>query len=437
MNLAELNYDELLKTKPYEGDFVFNVNDMTADEYISKITEEMNAIDLSSVPIDKWDIVVTFSLATLEVAGDFFIGDPSFKYSLANKDGKFCRWLNKIHEKASKTNAWWGHKGSPLDYQGPGYRSGDHRVKSIIHDAPLKRAVKSIYDKGESDEDKSKAEKAFDLALLLLDLIGLFMALASISSGKFIDLKLLQDKKDTKGLLKWLVTSDTNQKGTEYEGCNLFVAVVKYLCHMMADFFSRNSLPIPGMSLLTRVEDSKLDRFARNLYAHGMNMRTLVLQGIPVGITELLMSLYIWLRSENNTEDFSEAAWEHKKHKLLLISHGITTAVNVGKVVLTEAPWRLNLVVIARTFQLLWRVIADEAKLTNRHIEKLDAGILKARIESCKTLVLLDRVAYETNNVERMVRALSERTKDTSENIDSILSEVNSEFKSMLRKIGG
>ncbi len=437
MNLEELNYDELLKMKPYEGDLVFNVNGMTADEYIAKITEEMNAIDLSSVPIDKWDIVVTFSLATLEVAGDFFIGDPSFKYSLANKDGKFCRWLNEIHEKASKTNVWWGHKGSPLDYQGPGYRSGDHRVKSIIHDAPLKRVVKSIYDKGESDEDKSKAENAFDLVLLLLDLIGLFMALASISSGKFIDIKLLQDNKDAKGLLKWLVTSDTNQKGTEYEGCNLFVAVVKYLCHMVADFFSRNSLPIPGMSLLTRVEDSKLDRFARNLYAHGMNMRTLVLQGIPVGITELLMSLYIWLRSENNTEDFSEAAWEHKKHKLLLISHGITTAVNVGKVVLTEAPWRLNLVVIARTFQLLWRVIADEAKLTNRHIEKLDAGILKARIESCKTLVLLDRVAYETNNVERMVRALSERTKDTSENIDSILSEVNSEFKSMLRKIGG
>ena len=69
MNLEELNYDELLKMKPYDGDLVFNVNGMTADEYISKITEEMNAIDLSSIPIDKWDIVVTFSLAALEVAG--------------------------------------------------------------------------------------------------------------------------------------------------------------------------------------------------------------------------------------------------------------------------------------------------------------------------------------------------------------------------------
>lgn len=437
MNLEELNYDELLKMKPYDGDLVFNVNGMTADEYISKITEEMNKIDLSSVPIDRWDIVVTFALAVLEVAGDFFIGDPSFQYSLANKDGKFCRWLNEIHEKASKTNAWWGHKGSPLDYQGPGYRSGDHRVKSIIHDAPLKRTVKAIYDKGGSDEDKSKTEKAFDLTLLLLDLIGLFMALASISSGKFIDIKVLQDKNETKGLLNWLVTSDTNQKGTEYEGCNLFVAVVKYLCHMVADFFSRNSLPIPGMSLLTRVEDSKLDRFARNLYAHGMNMRTLVLQGIPVGITELLMSLYIWLRSQNNNEEFSEAAWEHKKHKLLLISHGITTAVNVGKVIITEAPWRLNLVVIARTFQLIWRVASEEARLTNRHIEKLYSGILKARIESCKTLVLLDEAVYETENVDRMLRTLSQRMKETSGDIDSSIAEVDSEFKAMLEKIGG
>ena len=122
---------------------------------------------------------------------------------------------------------------------------------------------------------------------------------------------------------------------------------------------------------------------------------------------------------------------------LALILIAVISAVNVGKVVLTEAPWRLNLVVIARTFQYFWRVIAEEAKLTNRYIEKLDAGILKSRIESCKTLVLLDQAVYETDNVERMLRALSERTKDTSENIDSILSEVNSEFKSMLKKIGG
>ena len=49
----------------------------------------------------------------------------------------------------------------------------------------------------------------------------------------------------------------------------------------------------------------------------------------------------------------------------------------------------------------------------------------------------MDKEVYENDNVERMLHVLSKRTKDTSENIDSILSEVDSEFKSMLKKIGG
>lgn len=438
MNLEELNYDELLKMKPYEGDLVFNVNEMTADEYISKITEEMNAIDLSSVPIDKWDIVVTFALAVLEVAGDFFIGDPSFKYSLANKNGPFCEWLDKFHEKASSTGKWWGHKRSPLDYQGEGYGGGDHRAKSIIHGSPFLRSEKALYDKGKDDkEEKGIVEKTVDWAMLAHDLITFSLAMYSISSGKFIDFRKFPEGEQS--LLKkcFLVVSPTNQKGRPYDSCDVITAFIKYAVHMFADFFSKMSLPLPGFSLLTRIKDSEVEKFALKLYREGMNMRTLALQGIPVGVTELLMSLYVWIRAKDDGEGMSEAAWNHKKKKLLLISHGITTAVNVGKIVITKAPWRLNLVVIARTFQLVWQVTAEEAKVTNRYIEKLDAGILKARIESCKTLVLLDRAVYETDNVERMVRALSERTKNTSENIDSILSDVNSEFKLMLKKIGG
>ena len=206
---------------------------------------------------------------------------------------------------------------------------------------------------------------------------------------------------------------------------------------MVADFCSSSSLPIPGWSLLSHFPNRDIEAFAMKLYRNGMSLRTMALQSVPVALTELLVSLYVWIRSRDGGDEFSEAAWNHRKKKLLLISHGITTAVNVGKVIITEAPWRLNLVVIARTFQLIWQVTSEEAKVTSRYIEKLDAGILKARIESCKTLVLLDRAVYETDNVERMVRALSERTKHTSENIDLILSDVNSEFKLMLKKIGG
>ena len=420
MNLEELNYDELLKKKPYDGDLVFNVNGMTADEYISKITEEMNAIDLSSVPIDKWDIVVTFSLAALEVAGDFFIGDPSFKHSLANKNGPFCKWLDKFHQHQA---------GSPMDYQGDGFSGGAHRAKTFAHDPPLARAIYGA--KADEKGEKGAIKKTYNAALWAHDILCFALAIYSISSGKFIDCTFTKD-----GKYKWIVES-VNQNGNPYDSCNVFVAIVRYLVHMLADFCSSASLPIPGFSLLTHFSDRDVEAFAMKLYRNGMNLRTMAMQGIPVALTELLMSLYIWIRSKGCNGEFSETACEHKKHKLLLISHGITTAVNIGKVIITKAPWRLNLIVIARTFHLVWLVAAEEARLTNRHIEKLDSGILKARLESCKTLVLLDEAVYETENVDRMLRTLSQRMKETSLNIDSSIAELDSEFKTMLEKIGG
>ena len=444
MNLAELNYDELLKMKPYEGDLVFNVNGMTADEYISKITEEMNAIDLSSVPIDKWDIVVTFSLAALEVAGDFFIGDPSFKHSLANKNGPFCKWLKQFHDAPKATDPEWvrkqpewikkvrkflSHNDQAIDSQVFSGSKGEHRAKSFSHDLPVTYFL--YRRRAEEGKELTAIDKAYNASLILHDIFVFALSIWSISSGKYIDFEWGKDG-------SFIPVKDGNWDGEKmYSECNLLVAIIRYVKHMVADVCSSTSLPIPGFSILMHIPDRDLEAFALKLYRNGMNLRTMALQSVPVGVTELLMAVYIWVRSKACKDEYSEEAWEHKKNKLLLIAHGITTAVNVGKVVLTEAPWRLNLVVIARTFQYFWRVIAEEAKLTNRYIEKLDAGILKSRIESCKTLVLLDQAVYETDNVERMLRALSERTKDTSENIDSILSEVNSEFKSMLKKIEG
>lgn len=419
MNLEERD-DELLKAKPYEGGLVFNVNGMSADDYIAKITEEMNAIDLSSVPFDKWDLVVTFSLAILEVAGDFFMGDPGFKHSLANKNGPFCKWLNQFHRHRA---------GSPMDYQGDGFSGGAHRAQTFAHDPPLARAMYGA--KADEKGEKGAVKKTYNAALWAHDILCFALAIYSISSGKFIDCTFTKD-----GKYKWIVES-VNQNGTPYDSCNVFVAVVRYLVHMMADFCSSASLPIPGFSLLTHVPDRDIEAFALKLYRYGMNLRTMALQGIPVALTELLMSLYVWIRAKGCDRAFSETAWGHKKHKLLLISHGITTAVNVGKVVIAEAPWRLNLIIIARTFHLVWLVAAEEARLTNRHLEKLDSGILKARIESCKTLILLDEAVYETENVDRMLHILSKRMDETSATITSSLAEVDSEFKSMLEKIGG
>lgn len=433
MNIEEVDFDELINATSFTSDLAFSLNGMTADEYIAKVTEEINKIDLRAVPVDKWDILVTFLLASLEVAGDFFIGDPEFKHSLANKNGPFCKWLNKFHDKASSTSSWWGHKGSVLDYQGDEIvgSKGAHRGMTFAHDLPLARYLYGAEVKDDDSTAKKTVKHVYNGTLIAHDLLCFSLSLYSICTGKFVDCAF------TKNGTYELIVKSTNQNGTPYDPRNLFVGVVKYMVHMLADFCSSSSLPIPGWSLLTHFPDRDVEAFALKLYRNGMNLRTLALQSVPVGVTELLMSVYIWIRSIDCKEKFSDEAWEHKKNKLLLIAHGITTAVNVGKVIITKSPWRLNLVVIARTVQLLWKVVDEETKLTNDHILKLDSQILRARIESSKTLVLLDELLYETDNLDSVVEELKDRVEvsrrsrevslatldEASANLDKILED--------------
>ncbi len=56
MNSQELeskDYSFLETLPPYPGDMVFKLDGMSTNEYITKLTEEMNAIDFDSIPFDK------------------------------------------------------------------------------------------------------------------------------------------------------------------------------------------------------------------------------------------------------------------------------------------------------------------------------------------------------------------------------------------------
>lgn len=425
MKTDEFDFEELVNAARFTSDLAFSLDGLSADEYIAKVTDEINKINLDSVPIDRWDILVTFLLASLEVAGDFFVGDPGFKNSLANKNGPFCKWLEKFHDKASSTSKWWGHKGSVLDYQKGTTKhltgmAGDHRGKTFSHDMPLASFLYGAKVKEDDSTGTKVAKRTYDGFLIAHDLLCFSISIYSLCTGKFVDFGYYVDKSTGEKVFGKIV-----QDG--FEQYNFFEAIVKYLVHMLADFCSSRSLPIPGFSILTHIPNRDVEAFALKLYRNGMNLRTMALQSVPVGVTELLMAVYIWVRSKDSKAEFSDAAWEHKKNKLLLIAHGITTAVNVGKVIITKSPWRLNLVVIARTFQLMWKVIDEETKLTNNHILKLDEQILRARIESSKTLVLLDELLYETDNLNRLTDELSKRMASSARTRRGRLTELKEE----------
>lgn len=381
--------------KPYEGDLLFKVDGMSADEYIQKLTEEMNKIESDTIPFDKWDYIIAFSLALIEVAGDFFIGDPQFKYSLANKNGPLVKWMEQFHKHSPR---------SPLDWQGNIEDSlagkGDHRVMTWGHDSlplanPLSKLLFGTQVK-EGDSDNVKiAKRTYNGVMLVRDIVSMVFAIYQVSSGKFIDCVYTKD-----GAYLWIV-ADSSPSGKPYDPCNLFVGTIKWFVHMLADFYSSRSLPIPGFSLLTHWPDRDVEAFALKLYRDGMNLRTMVMQGVPVVLTEIMIRLYVHFRYKDSK--YTESQIDHKRNKLLLISHGITAAVNVGKVIITKNPARLNLVLIARTFYLIWKVTSEELSLTNKALTKNAMGVVRNRIETMQTLILLDQTIYETNQYNRLI----------------------------------
>ena len=377
------SFDWLEKMPPYQSDMKITLDGLSADEYIAKLSDEMNAIDLRSIPFDKWDYIVTFSLAMMEVAADFFICDPKFKPSLAHtlsdKNTNLGAWLNGLHEK-------FGHSAQPLDFQGPGFGGGDHRGNTLGHDLLM-----------------------FPLALYML------------CSGQFIDSTFTKE-----GVYQWII-SQANQNGKLYAQLNVDEAIIAYFTHMLADFCSSRSLPIPGFSLLTHFPDRDVQAFAMKLYKDGLNMRNLLLQGVPVAITELGLWLYTGIRYKES--NYSKETIAHKREKLLLIAHGIATAINVGKVIITKNPTSLNLVMIVRTFYLIWKVTTNELNLTHKAILKASMGVLKARIESAQTLILLDKVIYETAHIDRLISRHKETIRCNDETLHGIMNALDSECK--------
>lgn len=437
-----LNYDSLTQIEPYPDDIVFELDGMSADEYIAKLTEEINAIQIDSIPFDKWDYIVAFSLALIEVAGDFFIGDPQFKHSLARNNGPLVKWMEQFHDKLA-------HPGQPLDFQGkiyldqdgniiPNGQPGDdfisfggglHRAKTFGHDSlPLARL---LYGSKENESDSpsgKKGKKIYNGVLLVRDILSMGFAIYSISTGKFIDSGISKG-----GVYKWVITNVTTGGGTTYEPCNVFIAIIKLFTHMLADFCSSTSLPIPGFSFLTHWPDRDVKAFALTLYKNGMNLRTMLLQGLPIAFTEIMMRIYIYARYKD--DKYTESQQTHKLNKLLLVSHGITAAVNVGKVIITKNPARLNILLIARTFHLVWKVLSEEAKLTNKAIEKLELGVVKARVESMQTLISLDKTMYQTEQYERLIQRLRDDLHQMYAKGEADQDKFDEEFEAIFRRI--
>lgn len=302
---SEMNYDQLYALaemslterglNPDELDY----NDLVSEEELKEVIKQLNA----GLPREeKWaksDFIVTFIAALLGCAADIILSNRDNKFT--GSDSSFSKKLNELHEKTFK------HKtGAPIDYQGKGFGGGHHRELSQGHD--LARFVEGI--------------KMF-------------------KNGQFEGVRVVNNQ-----VIK--VVSTVNQYGNPYAQLSTIEAIINYAGHMFADLFSTYSLPFPGYFFLRESSSRDTRLLAADMYKNGFNLKNVMTQSVSAIIIEFIIRLYYSIQSVrkyskelevdekySNVEaikKFINPEHKEKLNEMLLVSHAVVMAQNVGKI---------------------------------------------------------------------------------------------------------
>lgn len=312
VKVSEISYEDLFeKAKESLLDRGLDVDNLDYHDLVSE-SELKEIEDILNRPLskrEKWtkgDFVVVFVAASIGSLADIVLGDRNNKFT--GKDSDFSQWLNHFHKHDS---------GGPIDYQGKGFGGGYHRGLSRGH-----------------------------------DILRFIEAILMFKNGEFVGVRHEYGK-----AIK--VVSKVNQYGTPYEQLSTIEAIVKYAKHMFADLFSTCSLPFPGSSFLAECDNRQIRKFAADMYQNGFNCKNIIIQSLSTIVIETIIRIYFSIQSVKRYKDeivlsedysnleafkrFFKPANKEKLNEMLLVAHAITTAVNVGKVVIKKAPWEINI----------------------------------------------------------------------------------------------
>ena len=339
------------------------------EEELLDLEREIADLDKGEIPFDKWDFSLAFALGVLEVAGDFLLSDHNQTNSVAMQMSDGNTPLGKAFQ---SVHGRLKHSGHPIDWSSNDFDNGLHRGSTWGH-----------------------------------DLLMFVAAIHSLKTGQFNDGYFV-------GNIYHKVTETAHHAtGATYATMQTGEAIIAYFTHMAADFFSKTSLPIPGFSLLTHFPQEEIRNFAKQLYADGLNLRNLLMQGAPVAAVEFGAWLYTALRYSK--EEYTKEQAKNKREKLLLLSHGVATAVNIGKVVITKEITSLNLPMIIRTVSLVFRVLKKDFAKTGAVYKKVELSTLKNRFEGIKTLILAEKCVEYSQEQKKEILALQADFEQTNQ----------------------
>lgn len=311
--------------------------DVESIDYHSLVTEaELREIENElNRPLprrEKWekgDFIAVFIAASIGSLVDIILSDRNNQFT--GKGSTFSDWLYKFHNHDG---------GAPIDYQGPDFGGGYHRGLSKGH-----------------------------------DILRFIEAIIMFKNGQFEAIRY------TDGVASKVV-SMVNQNGNSYEQLEWIEAILKYAKHMFADLFSSYSLPFPGSSFLVECSNRDLRKLAADMYQNGFNLKNIMIQSLSTIIVEAILRTYFGIKSVQEykeefelSEDYSnfdsikafiKPGSMEKLYEMLLLSHVIVTAVNIGKVVIKKSPWEIN---ITEIISVVRYAIPAVNGVINRHSE--------------------------------------------------------------------
>lgn len=336
------------------------------------------------IPWDKWDWVMIAIASGVGALSDLVLGRPSgFKEPHVSDDALFGLG-KKINQYDLKNN--------PIDFQEPGAFGGDHRLYSRGHD--LFRFFDGVRQ----------------------TMAGEYRGISSVGWGEMV------------------------KQYPGYATMDFKTALIVNLLHLFKDFWTARSLPIPGMTVLADLNNQQMPKLAEDLYTeHGVNLRTISGQAFSVGSIELMLRVYVFLRYRNS--EFRKEQIVSKRNKLLLTSHSVAMLFNLGKVVVTQNPFMLNVPQLLMIAKYCFGVLKEGVELHIKHIEathELAQGNSRLVLQLMSSARVYSDISREYQEMllvgDTMVKS-KERQIMLGEEIKKHASETSDHFSESIRRL--
>lgn len=338
----------------------------TVDSEIEDIENEIAHLVESPIPFDKYDYIMLVAAGVSGGLIDVVMGRPGSGYQGVNPDGV----LGKFNEPTIKNDSFWGLgekfktfdlKNNPIDAPIPGIPVGDHRLYSYGHD--IFRAFQSI-----------------NLIMTGQGPIGI----------------------DPTGGLGGELSRGLDPRFTAPDA--IWKAVVVLALHLYKDYWSSRSLPVPGSTWIAHINGDEMPEWLDEATNQkDFNLRTLSAQVLSVAVIEVMIGIHMAVRGRSYKSEYSEAQIAYKKQKMLLASHAVGMAFNLGKVYATGNPYFLNMPQVLRIAKLAFSVVADNSRQTHNSKEAAMLSQIRTQLQLQKTLMLLSDACYIQNELHATV----------------------------------